>query len=529
MKRRTLAAAFLAAAFAVSAPLVPQALAQQPKTIRAVMHSDLKVLDPIWTTANIVRNHGYMVWDTLFAMDEKLQPQPQMVDRWTLSDDRLIYTFTLRDGLKFHDGKPVTGEDCIASLKRWGARDTTGSKLLGFVSTFDVVDDKTFKIVLKEPYGLVIDSLAKPGGSTPLIMPKRIADTDPNKQIDEIIGSGPFIFKKDEWKPGERTVYVRNPDYKPRAEPPSGLAGGKVVKVDRVEWLAIPDHQTAVNALLAGEIDYIEAPPHDLKELLASDPNIKLEVLNKIGAQYAFRWNTVVPPFNDERVRRAAMYAFNQKDFLQGVIGDDKYYQVCRAMFVCGTPFENTAGMDGLLESNFARSKELLKEAGYDGTPIVMLHTTDIAVLTNAGPIAKSLLEKGGFKVEMVPLDFQAIVARRLRKTPANDGGWNGFMTSWLSVDMMNPLTNSMLTASCDKANFGWPCDAEIERLRHAFARTPDLAARRKVAVELQARAVQYGTHVVLGQYTLPTATRGDRLSGTVVSPIPVFWNIEKK
>jgi peptide/nickel transport system substrate-binding protein len=198
-------------------------------------------------------------------------------------------------------------------------------------------------------------------------------------------------------------------------------------------------------------------------------------------------------------------------------------------MFVCGTPLESNAGMEGLVRGNFAKSRELLKEAGYDGTPIVMLHTTDIAVLTNAGPIAKDLLEKGGFKVQMVPLDFQAIVARRLRKTLPQDGGWNGFMTAWLSVDMMNPLTNSMLTASCDKANFGWPCDAEVERLRDAFARAPDLESRKKIAAELQARAITYGTHVPLGQYTLPTATRSDRLSGVVTSPVPVFWNIEKK
>lgn len=275
------------ALLAVAAALlfVPSAIAQQPKTLRAVMHSDLKVLDPVWTTANIVRNHGYMVWDTLFAMDAELKPQPQMVDKWEMSAGRLIYTFTLRDGFKRHDGTTVTSEDCIASLKRWGARDSAGIKLRSFVSSFEVVDARTFKLVLKEPYGLVIDTLAKPGSSTPLMMPKRIAATDPAKQIDEFIGSGPFTFKKDEWKPGERTVYVRNPDYKPRPEPPSGLAGGKVVKVDRVEWLAIPDHQTAVNALMAGEIDYIEAPPHDLKALLRTDKNIRLEVYNTIGAQ----------------------------------------------------------------------------------------------------------------------------------------------------------------------------------------------------------------------------------------------------
>jgi peptide/nickel transport system substrate-binding protein len=523
MKLRFIVAALAAAAFVASPVLA------QTKTIRAVMHSDIKILDPIWTTANIVRNHGYMVWDTLFAMDEKLQVQPQMVDRWELSPDRLVYTFTLRDGLKWHDGPPVTAQDCIASLKRWGARDFTGQKLMSFVAGFEVVDDKTFKLILKEPYGLVLDSLAKPGASVPFMMPRRIAETDPNTQISEIVGSGPFIFKKDEWKPGEKIVYLRNPDYKPRAEPPSGLAGGKVPKVDRVEWLAIPDHMTAVNALLAGEIDYIEAPPHDLEPLLKADKNIALKVYNKIGAQYVFRWNTLQPPFNNEKIRRAAMYAFNQESFLKAVIGDPDYYRVCLAMFVCGTPLENSAGMDGLLQSNFARSKALLKEAGYDGTPVVLLHTTDIFVLTNAGPVARSLLEQGGFKVEMVPMDFQAIVSRRLRKGPPADGGWSGFMTAWLSIDMANPLTNTMVNASCDKAAFGWPCDAEVERLRDAFARAPDTASRQKIAAELQARAIEVGTHIQLGQYTLPTATRADRLSGVVVSPIPVFWGIEKK
>ncbi|SKA15707.1 peptide/nickel transport system substrate-binding protein [Enhydrobacter aerosaccus] len=520
MRLRSIAAALVAALLAACPTLA------QTKTVRAVMHSDIKILDPIWTTANIVRNHGYMVWDTLFAMDEKLQVQPQMVDHWELSPDRLIYTFTLRDGLKWHDGLPVTSEDCIASLRRWGAKDFTGQKLLSFVSALEAVNDKTFRMVLTEPYGLVLDSLAKPGASVPFMMPKRIADTDPGTQITEIVGSGPFIFKKDEWKPGEKIVYVRNPDYKPRAEPPSGLAGGKVVKVDRVEWLAIPDHMTAVNALLAGEIDYIEAPPHDLLPLLKADRSVTVKVYNTIGAQYDFRWNWLQPPFDNPKIRRAALYAFTSKEFLEGVVGDPAYYRVCKAMFVCGTPLESTAGTEGLLDANFARSKELLKEAGYDGTPVVLLHTTDINVLTNAGPIAKSLLERGGFKVEMVPLDFQSIVSRRLRKGPPSEGGWSGFMTAWLSIDMMNPLTNTMVNASCDKAAFGWPCDQKVEQLRDAFARAPDLDSRRKIAADLQARALEVGTHVPLGQYTLPTATRG--LTDIVTAPIPVFWNIDK-
>src|SRR5215470_11385054 len=236
-------------------------------TLRAVMHSDLKILDPIWTTAYIVRNHGYMIYDTLFATDANGEIRPQMVEKHEVSADQLTHTFTLRDGLLWHDGQPVTSEDCVASIKRWGAKDATGQKLMSFVDGFEIKDAKTFQIKLKEPTGLVLLGLGKPSSAVPFMMPKRVAETDPNTQMSDFTGSGPFVFKKDEWKPGDKTVYVRFDKYKPRSEPASGLAGGKVVKVDRVEWRAISDQQQAVNALLAGELDYVETPKHDLLPL----------------------------------------------------------------------------------------------------------------------------------------------------------------------------------------------------------------------------------------------------------------------
>ena len=264
----------LAAGLATLAGPSGPALAQT--TLRVVMHSDLKIVDPIWTTAYIVRNHGYMVYDTLFAMDAKGEIRPQMVDKYELSADKLTYTMTLRDGLLWHDGTPVTAEDCIASIKRWAAKDSLGQKMISFVKEMQVVNPKTFKISLKEQTGLVLPALGKPSSNVPFMMPKRVAETDPNTQISDFTGSGPFVFKKDEWKPGDKAVYVKFAQYRPRSEPPSGLAGGKVVKVDRVEWRAIPDHQTAINALLAGEIDYIESPPHDLYPILKADANVKL-------------------------------------------------------------------------------------------------------------------------------------------------------------------------------------------------------------------------------------------------------------
>src|SRR2546426_11045987 len=245
--------------------------AQAETTLRVVMHSDLKIVDPIWTTAYIVRSDGYLNYDTLFSMDAKGDIKPQMVDKYEVSKDQLTYTMTLREGLAWHDGKPVTAEDCVASIKRWAAKDSMGQKMMGFVKDMSVVNAKTFKIVLNEPTGLVLGALGKPSSNVPFMMPKRVAETDPNTQISDFTGSGPFVFKKDEWKPGDKAVYVKNPSYKPRAEAPSGLAGGKVARGDPVEWEGIPDHQTAINALLAAEIDTIETPPpHPLPLLKAA-------------------------------------------------------------------------------------------------------------------------------------------------------------------------------------------------------------------------------------------------------------------
>src|ERR1043165_7781612 len=268
---KPLAAALLAA----SALLALPGSANAQVTLKAVMHSDVKIVDPIWTTAYITRNHGYMIYDTLFAMDEKGEIKPQMVEKFDESADKLTYTFTLRDGLVWHDGPPVTAEDCIASIKRWGARDALGQKLMSFVDQMTANDAKTFTVKLKSPTGLLIFGLGKPSSNVPFMMPKRVAETDPNTQISDFTGSGPFILKRDEWKPGDKIVYVKFDKYKPRSEPASGLAGGKVVKLDRVEWIAVTDQQQALNPPLAGEIDFYEQRAVRLLPLLKGDSSVQ--------------------------------------------------------------------------------------------------------------------------------------------------------------------------------------------------------------------------------------------------------------
>jgi peptide/nickel transport system substrate-binding protein len=520
-RRSTLAVLFAATALAFTTPTHAQ------KTLlRAVMNSDLKILDPIWTTAYVVRNHGYMIYDTLFATDANGEIKPQMIGNYEVSVDKMTYTFTLRDELFWHDGQPVTADDCIASIKRWAAKDSTGQKLLSFVFGMEAKDAKTFVMKLKEPTGLVLIGLGKPSSNVPFMMPKRVAETDPNTQISDFTGSGPFALERDEWKPGDKTVYIKFRKYVPRPEPASGLAGGKIAKFDRVEWRAISDHQQAVNALLANEIDFLETPPHDLLPLALADPNIKAVEWNVLGNQYTFRPNWLHKPFDDPKVRRALLYAFNQEDFLKAVIGDSEFYKQCISYFPCGTPLFTTKGMEGLLQSDFKKAQELLKEAGYDGTPIVLMHSTDLQTLTNLAPVAKSLMEKAGFKVDMQSMDWQTLVARRAKRDLPAAGGWHAFLTSWVVADISNPVFAGFFNSACERAMFGWPCDPEMEKLRDQFARETDPARQKAIAEAVQVQATKMVTHIPLGQWYQRSLMRKN-LVGMLQAPAPVFWNME--
>jgi len=517
------------AALALGLGLVAAAPAAMAETtLRMVAHSDLKVLDPIWTTAFITRNHGYLIYDVLFAKDANLKIQPQMVDKYEASADKLTWTFTLRDGLEWHDGKPVTSEDCVASIKRWAARDALGQQMMARVGELAPVDAKTFRIVLKEPFGLLLDALGKPSSNVPFMMPKRVAETDPGKQISDYTGSGPFIFKKEEWKPGEKIVYAKNTKYKPRPEPPSMLAGGKVAKVDRIEWLAIPDPMTAVNALLQGEIDMIEVPVPDHFPVLKADKNVALFGWNQLGSQIIMRFNHLHPPFNNLKARQAAMLAVAQEDFLRAQVGDPEIYSVCNAPLVCGSPYGKSYG-DVLIKPNLEKARQLLKESGYDGTPIVMLHQTDLQSSNQLPPVGKQALEKVGFKVDLQAMDWQTVVARRTRKEAPDKGGWNIFYTTTTTVDADSPAANSFTRGDCDKAWFGWPCDPEIEKLRGAFARETDPAKQKELAIAVSDRVMDQALYLVLGQYKAFGAYRKDRVEGWLPAPVPILWNISKK
>jgi peptide/nickel transport system substrate-binding protein len=521
--RRTLAAGVATLALVAAVPALGQG-----KTLKFVQNGNLTILDPIWTTAYVTRDHGYMIYDTLFSTDEKNEVKPQMVDKYEVSPDKTLWTFTLRDGLEWHDGQPVTAEDCVVSIKRWAARDSMGQKLMEFVTEVKPVDAKTFTIKLKEPYGLVLDSLGKQSSNVPFMMPKAVAATDPFKQIDSQVGSGPFIYQKDQSKPGERHVYLKNPKYKPRPEPASGLAGGKVAKVDRVEFVDMPDPTQQVNALIAGEIDMIENVPHDLLPLLKADKNVQTVNWNPLGQQFIIRFNHLTKPFDNPKIRQAALLAMRQEDYLKATVGEQQYYKVCTAAFPCGTPNGVELQGDLLVKPNFEKAKALLKEAGYDGSPVVLMQSTTLPVLTNMAPVTKSLLEQAGFKVDMQSMDWQTVVTRRTKKDPATQGGWSAFHTYAIAADILNPISAQWMVAQPDKAWFGWPNDPELEKLRDAYARETDPVKNKALAVAVQNRMLETAQYGWLGIWYGPGASRSN-VVGWLKAPVVVHWNIEKK
>src|SRR5690349_14645041 len=513
------------AALIASAPL----LASAQKTLKFIPQADLRILDPIATTAYITRNHGYMVYDTLFAIDAKFQVKPQMVDKWEVSKDGLTYKFTLRDGLKFHDGAPVKSADCIASIQRWSKRDALGQKLAEATDAWSAIDDKTFQLKLKKAFPLTLDALAKPSSNVPFIMPERIAKTDPFKNIEDPTGSGPFKMVKAEWVPGNKVVYVKNTDYIPRKEAPSWASGGKVVKVDRVEWIYIPDAATAAAAMNAGEADIWEQMPPDLIPVLSKNKDITVKNIDPLGSMGMVRFNFLYPPFNNEKMRQALMWVVNQQDHVSGIAGDPKNAHPCYSYFTCGTPLASDVANAPLKgKRDVEKAKRLVKESGYKGEKVVIIDATDQPIVHSQSLLTLEALKKIGVNAEIQAGDWGTLITRRAVKEPPEKGGWNIFHTWLVGPDMVNPAVNFPIRGTGEKAWFGWPTDAKMEQLREAWFEAKDAASAKKAAEAVQQRAFEFVPIIPTGQFILPTAYRSN-ISGLIIAPINLLWNVEKK
>lgn len=516
----------LGALSALTAVSLVAGVAAAETKLTAVMHAGVRTLDPVFSTGHITRNHAYMVYDTLLAQDENFEPRPQMAD-WTVSDDQLIWTFTLREGLTFHDGAPVTAEDAVASLNRWALKDKGGQMILERTASLETKDERTFVWTLTTPFGPMLTMLSKQSTLPTFIMPKRVTETPITEAITDYTGSGPFRFVEADFRPGVSIAYEKFDAYVPRDELASNMAGGKVVKIDRVEWVTMPDEQTALNALIAGEIDYLERVPVDMLPIIEQEESVVAEVREPIGSMTMARMNFMHPPFDNKLVRQAALKAVSQEPLLAAMVGNPEYYKVCGAVLGCGMPLGSEVGADTLTKGGGTEeARKLLEQAGYDGTPVVLLHPTDVATLSTQPIVVAQQLREAGFTVDLQSMDWQSVLARVVKRNVPADGGWHMYITNWIVPEVADPLSFLPLDGRGQKAFVGWPEDPVIEKLKAEYMAATSAEQQRDVAGRIQTHALDEVLLVPLGQFIFPQGRRNG-LSGMLPSAVPVFWNIE--
>ena len=524
IKRRTLMAGTAAA---LATPALGQG--SNSKLIRFIPQADLTVLDPMWTTAYVTRNHGFMVFDTLFGMDSQYKPSPQMLAGFKTEEDGKLWTLGLRSGLKFHDGEPVRAQDCVASINRWGKRDAFGQALMAATDELSAKDDRTIVFRLKRPFALLPSALGKTQTYVPVIMPERLANTDPGTQVTDMIGSGPFRFKADERIAGARVVYEKFKDYIPRdTGTPDMTAGPKVVNVDRVEWTTIPDPTTAAQALIAGEQDWWDYASADLVGLLQRSRGVKVVVQEPSGQMSQIRFNQLHPPFDNPAIRRALLGAISQPDTMTAVVGTDrKMWNAPVGFFAPDSPMASTVGLDVFTgPRDMAKVQRELKAAGYNGEKVVLLAATDFPVLKAMADVAADSLKRAGMNVDYVATDWGTVVTRRAKKEPVDQGGWSAFCTAWAGADQINPAGHLSLRTNGSKAWFGWPDDPKLEAMRDEWFAAGDVAAQAAICAGMQKEALDFVPYIPMGQYLQPTAYRAN-LDG-VLTGFALFWNVKK-
>ncbi len=537
-----------AAAAGLALPSV--ARGEAARILKVVPQGDLASLDPMWTTAYQTRDHGFMVFDTLFGVNTQQQPSLQMAGGVVTAQNGLSWHITLREGLLFHDGSKVLARDAAASVRRWGVRDSFGQALLAATDEIAAPDDRTLIFRLKRPFPLLPDALGKTSPSMCPIMPERLAVTDPFSPVTEMVGSGPYRYRADERIPGALVVYERNVDYVPRADGiTDGTAGPKRAHFDRVEWHVISDPATAAAALQQGEVDWWLVPDSDLLPALRRQPKLTVDSIWPTGFIATLRFNQLHPPFDDPAVRRAMVRAVSQTDYMIGMVGTDPSLWRDRVGYFCpNTPMANTAGMEALSSPrDLDAVRKALDQAGYANEPVVILTPTDIASARALAEITADTLRRAGMKVEAPAMDWATLVQRRVNTGPVGPvggpgggpggggpgggraetyGGWSIYHTSWAGLDMVNPVGNGFLRGTGRAAAPGWPDSPRIEALRDAWLDAPGQAAQRAIAKQLQLQAFTDVPYIPLGQYFAPTVYQAN-LTG-VVRGSPVFWNLKR-
>jgi peptide/nickel transport system substrate-binding protein len=526
MKRRSLLKASAAGLTALAAPRI--ASAQALSTLKFKPNADLTILDPVWTTAYSARYLGLLSYDMLYGMDDALNPHPQMVAGHLVENDNKLWRLTLRDGLRFHDGQPVLARDVVASIKRWGGRDAFGQVLMAATDELSAASDKQVVFRLKNPFPLLPNALAKSTSYIPVIMPERLI-ADPTRMVTEVVGSGPYRYVADERVSGARSVWEKFDGYVPRPDgTPRFTSGPKIARVNRIEWVIIPDAPTAAAAVINGEIDWYEDVLFDLIPLLKKAPDVRVTSFNAAGTMGILRFNHLHPPFSNPAVRRALLGAINQSEFGTAMTGNDRTLWDDKVGVFCpNSPMASDAGLEVLTsERDYDKVKHDLAAAGYQGEPVVYLSATDSYPIAQQANVGADQMRRAGMNVDFVTVDFGTWLQRRANQAPPDKGGWNVTDTTLPGLDLWDPASHLGLRGNGLSAWPGWPTSAPLEALRAQWFSAPDEAARKAVCQFIQRQAWQDVPYIPTGRWKDITAYRTNLKD--VLSGMPLFYNLSK-
>ncbi len=487
--------------------------AERGRPLRFVPVVGLVLLDPTFAGLPHTRSHGYLIFDTLYGLDENFVAQPQMVEGHTVDAGGTVWELTLREGLRFHDGTPVLARDAVASIRRCGLREGFCQALLAATDELAARDDRRLRFRLKQPFPQLPEALAGLATITPVILPQRLANADPAKPISEMIGSGPYRFAAQDFVTGERAAYERSPFYVPRPDgTPSYTSGPKIAHIERIEWVTIDDASTAVSALRRGEVDWLQAVNADQVPALATDRAVRTEVTEPTGSVGGMRFNHLHPPFDNPAVRRALLGAIDQADAMRVVAGSDaRYWRDRVGLFPHGTPFANNAGIEAVSgPPDYGVVKRALADAGYRGERIVVLGTAGSGYIPLLTQIGADALRRAGMDVDLQLSDYATMARRTARTDKPDHGGWNVYFTPMEGAFTHTPVTNEYFRGDGKNGAPGWPHSPEIEELRAAWLATESQAERKRIAEAAQLRLWADVPYLPMGQWLRVTAYRSD-------------------
>ena len=526
--RRGMLQGIAAGGVAQAASLARPALAAGAKTLSIVPQATLNSVDPIWSTSQVSRNLGFMVFEPLYGRDADLVPRPLMVEADQMEDGGKHWIMRLRPGLLFHDGEAVRAQDCVASLQRWMKRDAAGLTLAARLDALEAADDRTIVWRLSKPFPhlrALLSKVVQPA----LMMPERLARTDPFKQITEVIGSGPFRWLADEHVLASHAAFARFDRYVPRDEPASYMAGGHRVLLDRVEWKMIPDAGTAANALMTGEIDWIEIPLPDLLGMLRKAPGVKTGVLDKSGQIMMVRPNHLVAPTNLMAVRQFMQAAISQAEVVSAVMGADPANGISGVGFLAtGNPEIDDAGLD-VVRRRHTRDelKAMLEKSGYAGEKLVLLHATEHIFFNPMGAVIANMLTQAGMAVDDQAMDWPTVQTRRVSKEPLDKGGWSMFPSLVAVTEYRDLLLTSFMRGNGRDGWFGWPNNPRMDEIFDRWLAASDPAEQVGLERDYELEGLRTLPFIPLGRFRQTAAWR-DNLRGLLDGPSVVFWNVTK-